>query len=76
MYMRNLKNKTNEQTWDRKSHRHREQTGGCQKRGRLKSTNFKKIQTSSYEVNESWVWNVQCGEDSLIRCNIFYGDRW
>ena len=30
------------------------------------------VQTSSCNVNESWIWNVQCGEYSQWLCNVWW----
>ena len=49
-------------TKPKKSHRYREQTGGCQRGegvcGGIGEGDWE-IQTFSYKINESQVWNVQ-----------------
>ena len=65
-YMWNLKNKTNEQTKQKQSYRYRDQTGSCQVvgRGKKKVKVVRRCKISVAKVNESCVWNVQCGEYS------------
>ena len=63
-YMWNLKKKTDKWTNTvKQNYRYTEQSGICQRERRRKEIveGDYQVQTFSCKINESWVWNVQCG---------------
>ena len=57
-YMWNPKNKIN-RTKQNKTHRYREETGGCQRGGKLRGEGGQEVQNYSYRINKSWACNLQ-----------------
>ena len=74
--MWNLKNKTDEETKQNRDKENkqvvawREAGGGKKEIGEVDL----RVPTSSCKINESLVWNVQCGEHSEWLFNISCGD--